>query len=112
MIGNLSHIDQLNTLLRQGQMRHEVISSNIANVNTRNFKAKEIEFGDVLSQLTGKSEGEIVEIEGLVARQDGNNVDMDKELSKLTKNSLAYQTFAQIVASKLSTMRTAISGRS
>ena len=64
----------------------------------------------LLSGGTGKIE--VFEIDSLQSRQDGNNVDIDMELAKLTKNALKYQTFTQLLASKLGMYRSAISGRS
>ena len=89
MIGKSSQIDQLSALLNQSQAKHEIISSNLANVNTPNFQTKDIRFDDVLSQISGIAtpgkDGKIYNVEGLVARQDGNNVDVDRELSNMTK---------------------------
>lgn len=56
--------------------------------------------------------GEIFEVEGLTNKQNFNNVDMDRELSNMTKNSLAFQTYSQLMASKIGAYRAAISGRS
>ena len=113
MIGKLSQVDQLSTLLQQSQKRHEVISSNIANVNTPLYRTQDVRFDQILSELNAatKAQGELFDVKGLVARQDGNNVDLDNELAKLTKNALAYQTYSQVVASKLGTYRAAITGR-
>ena len=44
-------------------------------------------------------------------RVDGNTVDLDREMSDLTKNGLLYQAAAQIVASRLASLRSAVSGR-
>lgn len=56
--------------------------------------------------------GEIFEVEGLTNKQNFNNVDMDRELSNMTKNSLAFQTYSQLMANKIGAYRAAISGRS
>ena len=42
---------------------------------------------------------------------DGNNVDIDFEMGQLSKNSLQYKVYAQILAMQLAQMRSAISGR-
>ena len=114
MIGKLSQIDQLSSLLSQSQIRHEVISSNLANVNTPNYQTKDVSFAEVLMAADGQLDkvGEVFEVEGLKSMQNGNNVDMDRELSNMTKNSLAFQTFSQLMANKIGAYRTAISGRS
>ncbi len=116
MIGKVSQIEQLGELLRRAHLRQEAISSNIANVNTPNYKTIDVEFSKVLmstmSNQAGNSTPNIIEVGGLLERQDGNNVDMDRELAKLTKNSLQFQTLNQVVASKLGLYRSAITGRS
>jgi flagellar basal-body rod protein FlgB len=44
-------------------------------------------------------------------RADGNTVDIDVEMGQLTKNALLYQAASTILASRLGTLRSAISGR-
>lgn len=93
-------------------MRHTIISSNIANVDTPGYKAVDIKFekelrtaigsGDTLVMKTtnpghigGKNKDfkgikpEIVPEKG-VSRVDGNNVDIDREMAKLAENQLMY----------------------
>jgi len=65
------------------------------------------EAGEQIDQV-----GEIFEVDGLKNSQNGNNVDMDRELSSMSKNALAFQTYSQLMASKIGAYRTAISGRS
>ena len=129
MIGNLSQIEQLGELLRQSQIRHEVISGNIANVNTPGYQSREVVFSDVLSDAQRNSSAginsgshqnrnsvnlqagaEVIETAGLVDRMDGNNVDIDQQLAKLTDNALNYQTYSQLISSKLGLYRAAIRG--
>jgi flagellar basal-body rod protein FlgB len=38
-------------------------------------------------------------------------VDIDREMNDLTRNALLYQAATQIVASRVASMRSAISGR-
>ncbi len=45
------------------------------------------------------------------ARQDGNNVDVDFEVSQLSKNAIFHQALTQIMATKISMMRSAITGQ-
>ncbi len=114
MIGKLSQIDQLSSLLSQSQIRHEVISSNLAHVNDPGYKTKDVSFADVLKAADGEfdTDGKVFEVDGLKSSQNGNNVDMDRELSNMSKNALAFQTYSQLMASKIGAYRTAISGRS
>ena len=41
-------------------------------------------------------------------RNDGNNVDMDKEVSALVKNTLSYNIYTQLMAKKIELVKSAI----
>ena len=110
--------DVLHKSLGASALRHKVISHNVANVNTPGYRGLEVSFEDQLKIQLNKSspqfdtlQPEVREVEGVAQRADGNTVDIDRELAKLNTNALLYQTYAQILASKLSTMRSAITGR-
>lgn len=114
-----AQLDMLNGLLHVSEARHRVISQNIANVNTPRYRRLDVSFEEaVRGILAAESAGvvpgiepEVREVEGLAARADGNNVDIDQEMAALSKNSLLYQTITQVLASRLGTMRSAITGR-
>ena len=56
MIGKLDQALQFNeTVLRLRGQRQQVIASNIANADTPNFKARDIDFGKALQQALGTS---------------------------------------------------------
>lgn len=117
MTGIYSQLDYLGNTLHAVEQNHRVISQNIANVNTPGYKTQRLSFADYLASLqdpeSAARHGEnltLVEPTGLAERVDGNNVDMEVELSQLKKNALAFQAYSQIMASKLATMRRAISG--
>ena len=115
MIGIPSNLSLIQQRLHETAIRHAVVSHNIANVNTPGFTASEVvSFSDSLSSL-GKAEDErnaqIRPQEGTSTRLDGNNVDIDKEMGSLTKNSLIHSAYTQILASKIRQMQSAISGR-
>lgn len=113
-----SHYDVLTNLLDVAQLQHRVIGQNIANVNTQGYKTKTVSFDELISNslddLTQPGVVEqlgVKEVDGLQVRTDGNNVDIDREMGQLSKNSLFYQTYSQLLASKLSMMRSAITGQ-
>jgi flagellar basal-body rod protein FlgB len=108
----------LSRLLDVAQMRHRLISQNLANVNTPGYHQREVSFEDAFARALGK-QGEkgalgvtprVVEGQGNVARQDGNTVDLDKELGSLNKNSLLYSMATQMLVSRINMMRSAITG--
>lgn len=115
MSGIFYQIDLLGSALNASEKNHRVVSQNIANVNTPGYKAKRLEFEKMLEQLQ-QTEGHapeelpVVEAEGLPERIDGNNVHLEKEVAQLKENALAFQAYSQLLASRVSTMRRAISG--
>jgi len=112
--GTDKSINLLEKMLDVSAIKHKVIANNIANVNTPGYKKMEVSFSDQLEKvikdtsvdkfdalqpkivITGKDES---------VRNDGNNVDMDKEISALMKNTLSYSVFSQLFAKKNGTSK-------
>ena len=49
---------------------------------------------------------------GGTERQDGNNVQLDKELMNMSANSLQYDTLTEFVSGSLKQLQMAITGKS
>ncbi len=114
-----SQFDLLAKLLDVANVRHRTIAQNVANVNTPGYHRLEISFEDSLARELGRPGGKtvaklspkVIEARGAAERADGNNVDIDAEMGHLTKNALLHNAYAQILANKIATMRSAITGR-
>ena len=114
-----SQFELLGRLLDAASLRHQVIAQNVANVNTPGYHRLDVSFEETLSrelQEDGEAIGEregprVIEATGGVVREDGNNVDIDVEMGRLNKNTLIYNVYAQILATKIAAMRSAITGR-
>lgn len=108
---------RLGQLLDVAGLRQRVVAGNMANANTPGFKRMEVRFEDALAEAiqSGRSgaavEAEVVEDTESPAGPDGNNVALESELVDLNKNTLLYQTLAQVATTKASLLRSAISGR-
>jgi flagellar basal-body rod protein FlgB len=88
--------------------RQKLVASNIANADTPGFQTKDIDFENELqSQLAG-SKPNVIEVSGLKNKNDGNNVDMDREARLLAENALRFSVASQLAHSEISTIRTAI----
>lgn len=106
-------------LLDVAALRQQVISQNLANANTPGYHQLEVSFDDAFTRALGKRDEtgalrvapRIVEGHGNTPRQDGNTVDLDKELGSLNKNSLFFNMATQMLMSRLGMMRSAITGR-
>ncbi len=112
-----SQSGQLARLMDAAELRHSVISHNLANVNTPGYRRLEVVFEDALEEAGGEpGSGEptarpiVQEEQGLPVRADGNNVDIDREAVQLDKNALTYQTYSQLLATQLQMMRKAVDG--
>ena len=91
--------------------RQKVISSNLANVNTPNYKTKDLVFDEQLnlatknslqmSQTNNKhmrnidptsnlSNPRLLEVKGLQEQNDGNNVNLDSQMSEQSKNKVLF----------------------
>lgn len=104
-----NNTDILSKALDASWLRSETISNNIANVDTPNYKRKEVVFEAYLEralQNSGKVNTERLEkvfpkvIEdnrNLSYRMDGNNVDIDTEMSYLAQNQIKYNTLVSQV---------------
>lgn len=118
-------IDKSATLLEKmldvSSVKHKVIANNIANVNTPGYKKMEVSFADQLEKALNKDsmnkfdtlQPKIViskEDSSETVRNDGNNVDMDKEVSSLVKNTLTYSIYTQLLAKKYEGIKSAIEG--
>lgn len=112
------------TALDAAALRQQVISNNMANVDTPGFKRSDVDFEDVLRQAVGSSGGgadsgsgftlganaqpRISQDQTTSMRLDGNNVDMDTEAGKMAENTLYYEGLTQLISSKFSLLRNAI----
>lgn len=109
--------------------RQEVVASNIANTETPGYIAREVPFEAYLSRAeSGKSAGPgathprhigvpvggsgpispPLESEGDAVRVDGNNVVLEKEMTKSAENTVGYMTAMTLISRKMRAIRTAI----
>lgn len=88
---------------------HKIIAGNLANVNTPNYKRKEIDFASEMKREIKRVEDirvkEIAEVQEGVHSPDGNTVDLDEEMVKLTENTLMYNALIQILVKRFSLLR-------
>lgn len=104
-------------------LRHKAIANNIANINTPNYKAMDIAFGEQLETLM-KSANIEADISNLPPPSyiltpylsdqrpsvELNTVDIDQEQVKLTQNTLFHNSCLQLLSSKLRILKSSISG--
>lgn len=88
--------------------RQKLVASNIANVDTPGYKAKDIDFQfEFMSQLKGASPN-VVDTPGLVVKNDGNNVSLDREARLLAENALRFNLASSLMKTQLKLVNSAI----
>ncbi len=94
-------------------VRHSLLISNIANIDTPGYRTQDIDFHSefvrALSQGPGLPTAPVVrEVQGLLSRPDGNNVSVDREGLLLAETQLKYQAAVQAMRAEFSLIRAAL----
>ena len=124
---NTSVIDVSSRAMAASTLRHEVLSNNIANVNTPNFKRSHVRFEDLLKKELGLEDDPLMPVvrtddrhlplayRGVIEQEnttnmrlDGNNVDIDVEMAEVAKNQLYYNVLANQLGGHISRMKSVI----
>ena len=129
--GRVDVVDVLRRGLQAAGLRHRVLSDNISNADTPGFKRSDVRFSEALREavtarqgmpmvttsvmhLPGRA-GRLGQVKAVVVsdgttsqRPDGNNVDIEREMAELTKNTLFFDALSQQVHKRLALLRTAI----
>ena len=94
----------------------KMTASNMANIDTPGYKTQgfdfEQEFSSALHAKTGNSGPHIAEVDGLVARPDGNTVSLDRESLQLAKSQLQFRTGVELLKHEFSRIMSAIHAES
>jgi flagellar basal-body rod protein FlgB len=124
----------LTTALGGLSKRQNAISNNIANVETPGYRAQEVSFEaslnkllsngvelmgletthgdhiDARPRLNGRVDGIAQQHESSSAalRNDGNNVDVEREMALLSETSIRFAAVSQIVANRYASLKSAI----
>jgi flagellar basal-body rod protein FlgB len=106
--------DLQNALSRTTQ-RQALLTSNVANVNVPGYKRKDIDFHSALqSQMGGQALADLQDAKAQAAsdqvslRPDGNNVDMEKEVTNMAETDLRYQALTEITSDYFSGLKSVI----
>ncbi len=88
--------------------RQKLVASNIANIDTPGYKTRDIDFQfEFLSALKGAAPN-VMDVPGLVVKNDGNNVSLDREARLLSENALRFNVASTLLHGNLQAIRTAI----
>ena len=132
-------LDFHQTALRVRGQRQELIAANIANADTPNYKARDINFKDAMQNALGGNEiasfnitktssehidgtptkgvstslgaGEPLFRPIIQGSVDGNTVDMDVERNQFADNGIRYEASLTMINGQLKKLLTAIQGQ-
>ena len=116
-------------MLARGR-RAEILASNLANADTPNYKARDIDFAELMRANLGMSDARLIKTDArhmdagsdryfgaeVMYRQpsqpslDGNTVDTQIEQAEFMKNALQYQTSLELLNRRIAGLRAAIRG--
>ncbi len=88
--------------------RQKLVSSNIANVDTPGYRTKDIDFNFEFQSLVSGESPNVIEPEGLKTKNDGNNVNMDREMRLLSENALRFNFVSQVLKGEARDIRLAL----
>ena len=126
-------ISALSKSLNLRSIQHKALSSNIANMDTPNYKAVELDVAEKMGRKKGATPGlrlvqtraghlpfrsgrtdnvklKAVRAPALSLRGDGNTVDIDRTMGKLAENTLLYNATAQLISKKFKGLKNVIKG--
>jgi flagellar basal-body rod protein FlgB len=121
-------INQLENSLKYSTIKQNVIAQNIANVDTPNYKSKEVLKPSFQSELTTAMQANRTDVRHLhfsnstqspaavftrtnsQYNHNGNSVDIDKEMAELAENQIYYNALTERISGKFNSLKTVISG--
>lgn len=122
-------ISTLENALDYSSTKQKVIAQNISNADTPNYKAKEVNFKTALQSAmdstmeTRRTDARHIEFKGQTStaytvkvnqsrsyHQNGNNVDIDKEMADLATNQIYYNAVIDRISGKFQSLQSVIRG--
>jgi flagellar basal-body rod protein FlgB len=88
--------------------RQKLTASNIANADTPGYQTKDIDFAAALHSAFAGAPIPTTDVSGLVAKPDGNNVNLDREARNLAETSLRFQIATQFLQNQIRASKTAM----
>lgn len=130
VIFNKTKVPVLNAVLDVTQLRQRVVANNVANVSTKGYRKKSVQFQEYLNSFVRKPAvgGQATQARHITSpklwknpavfepetgpNDTGlNNVDIDKEMAELAENHLLFNVGSHLLAGSFRGLKKAISGR-
>ena len=125
--GSYNYVNILDKAADAANLRNELLTNNIANVSTPNYKRKDLDFESVLqgelageknlSKAVKKANQNLETLDAQVYtdnaslsyRLDGNNVDINTEEARLAENQIKYQALVDLMNQEFARYNTVLS---
>ena len=92
--------------------RHQLVVSNMANIDTPGYHTQDIDFRSELHRAIDNNQGVLTpavhSVPGLMQRPDGNDVNLDREGLLMAETQMQYQIGVQIMKSEFHRLLSAI----
>lgn len=121
--------NEVNSLLKKSMdvtvQANKVVANNIANVNIKNYKRHYVPFEQVMKESTasgnlktsnerhigiGSNDVQVKRDESASMREDGNNVDIETEMTSQAANTMMYESLVRFVSGKFNSTNRVIKG--
>jgi flagellar basal-body rod protein FlgB len=97
--------------------RHSLLVANLANINTPNYKRKDMDFSITLDNEVNGSQSHLQDVrdaetqrasDGTSIRNDGNNVDLEREVMAISETELHYEALTDMANQYFSVLNNVI----
>ena len=111
-------LSALETMLQFASARQKAIATNLANLDTVGYRTRDVseaDFRRVLARTFGGEPGQAEfrsaeAADAGIVKPNGNNVDLEIEMSKMVRNSALHGTAATLLAHQFALLREAVAG--
>ena len=103
--------NQLEHYLSLLSARQKLVTSNLANLDTPGYRTKDIDFHfEFVSQMDSADmqPPTVFEAGGLIVKNDGNDVSLDREMRLLSENAIRFSVASTLLRGQMASLRTAI----
>jgi flagellar basal-body rod protein FlgB len=106
MLTPLTH--QLSRYMDLLSARQKLVASNVANIDTPGYKTRDIDFQFEFLSLAQGGSPQVVEPSGLEVKNDGNNVNLDRETRLMAENAMRFNLASNLAKAEIRTVKKAI----
>jgi flagellar basal-body rod protein FlgB len=111
--------DLLQAGIKAEGLRQQTIAGNVANVETPNYRRMGVKFEELLAEALASPakldldelEFEIFQPKTTPVKANGNDVNLEKEVGEMVKNTLRHKAYVRLLSKKLAQIQAAITLR-